>query len=62
VAPFAAGPLGREGEVGQSGVELALADLRVGAAGDGLHTPDEYVETDSLPRRAALIAGLLTGI
>jgi glutamate carboxypeptidase len=34
----------------------------VGAAGAGLHTPDEYVEIDSLPRRAALIAGLLTGI
>lgn len=31
----------------------------LGGAGAGLHTPDEYVEVASLPKRAALIAGLL---
>ena len=34
----------------------------LGGAGAGLHTPDEYVEVASLPKRAALIAGLLAEI
>jgi glutamate carboxypeptidase len=31
----------------------------LGAIGDGAHSVDEYVEIDSLPQRAALIAGLI---
>ena len=31
----------------------------LGAVGDGAHSVDEYVEIDSLPSRAALIAGLI---
>lgn len=32
----------------------------LGPIGDGAHSPDEYLEVDSLPERAALLAGLLT--
>jgi len=31
----------------------------LGAVGDGAHAIDEYVDIDSLPRRAALVAGLI---
>src|SRR5262249_39574241 len=31
----------------------------LGPVGDGAHSVDEYIEIDSLPERAALIAGLI---
>jgi glutamate carboxypeptidase len=31
----------------------------LGAVGDGAHSVDEYIEIDSLPHRAALLAGLI---
>jgi glutamate carboxypeptidase len=31
----------------------------LGAVGDGAHATNEHVEIDSLPQRAALIAGLI---
>ena len=34
----------------------------LGAIGDGAHALDEYVEIDSLPERAALIAGLISRV
>ena len=33
----------------------------LGPVGDGAHSPQEYVEIDSLPERAALLAALLSG-
>jgi glutamate carboxypeptidase len=34
----------------------------LGPEGAGLHTPDEYLEVDSLPFRAALVGGLLASL
>jgi len=34
----------------------------LGAVGDGAHAPHEHVLVEALPRRAALIAGLLAGV
>jgi glutamate carboxypeptidase len=34
----------------------------LGAEGEGAHAAHEHVNTDSLPRRAALVAGLLSEV
>jgi glutamate carboxypeptidase len=34
----------------------------LGPVGDGAHAEHEYVEVDSIPRRAALVAGLIEGV
>jgi glutamate carboxypeptidase len=34
----------------------------LGAEGEGAHAAHEHVLTDSLPRRAGLLAGLLTSV
>jgi glutamate carboxypeptidase len=34
----------------------------LGGVGDGAHAPHEYIEISELPRRAALLAGLIESV